>query len=91
MKITGLRKVSAATQNLKGYYDSIYLQLSYNSKTGEVFTSEHCDYGHNSISVYEDPEIINCGIICEPTTISQIRDMVNKTLQDLSMLRDSHS
>ena len=39
----GLKKVAGETKSLRGYYDSIYLQLCYNKETDEVFTIQHCD------------------------------------------------
>ena len=80
MKITGIKKIAGQTKNLKGYYDSHYYQLNYNLKTGEAWTNEHCSYGCNSWTEYDDENIICCGNLRKPMTMTEIREQIETTV-----------
>ncbi len=77
LKMIGLRKAAGATKPTKGYYDGYYIQISYNIKTGEIHVNEHWNLGHNDYVKYHNPDIINVGNICTPTTMQGIADMIH--------------
>lgn len=63
MKIKGLKKAIGDYKrvNAGGYYDPHYGFLMYDKSTGEIWTSEFYDFGHNSYIAYNDPDIVNLG------------------------------
>lgn len=77
----GLKKVSGETKALKGYYDSIYLQLCYDKQKDEVFTIQHCDFGHSWQTYFNDDNIITVCNLCEPQTMAEIQKMVEEELK----------
>lgn len=77
-KITGLKKVSGESKSLTGPYSSIYLQINYDRETGKVWADEFVDAAHSFHHVYHDENIIDCGIICSPATMAEIRRMVEE-------------
>ncbi len=80
IRIKGLKKIAGESKSLSGYYSGQYLQVNYDRATGEAWTDFHCSFGQNSWSQYHDNNIINCGNISEPTTMVQIRDMIEGAL-----------
>ena len=84
MKIKGLKKVSGESKKLSGHYSPEYLQLNYNTKTGEAWINYHYSIGHNSWTEYHEPEIITCGNITEPKTQKELAAMIHDAiLKDL--------
>ena len=77
----GLKKVSGETKTLKGYYDSIYLQLCYDKEKDEVFTIQHCDLGHSWQTYFDDKNIITICNLTEPHTMAEIKEMVEEGLK----------
>lgn len=77
----GLKKVSGETKSLQGYYDSIYLQLCYDKETDEVFTIQHCDFGHSWQTFFENCNVVTICNLTEPHTMAEIEKMVNDTLK----------
>lgn len=75
-----LRKVCSETKSLKGFYDAGYLQLNYDKTNDSVFTNYHYDLGHTWETNYNDVNIINCGVICNPKTQKEISEMVENVL-----------
>lgn len=75
-----LKKVCGETKKLRGYYDSVYLQLNYDKKEDEVFTDFHCDLGHSWHTFYHDENIVECGNIYDPCTMENIKEMVYTAL-----------
>ena len=80
MKLKGLKKVSGATKELKGFYDPFYLQVNVDLESGEVFVNEHFSIGHNSWTEYRNGNILNCGIVCNPMTMKQVSEMVSEAI-----------
>lgn len=76
MKIKGLKKISGESKKLNGFYNPEYLQLNYNTATGEAWTDFHYSIGHNSWTKYDEPTIINCGTIHRPTTMKELAQMI---------------
>lgn len=84
LKIKGLKKIAGESKGLEGYYSGHYLQVNYDLETGETWTNEHCSFGQNSWTEYHDSNIINCGNISEPTTMVQIRSMIEKAVSSMA-------
>ena len=78
LKITGIKKVAGESKSLRGPYSSIYLQLNYDRETGEVWTDEFVDSNYSFRHIYHNENIINCGIICDPVRMNEIREMVEQ-------------
>lgn len=81
LKIKGIKKIAGESKGLEGYYSGHYLQLNYDKKTGEAWTDEHVSFGQNNWTEYNDSSIINCGNICEPVTMEEIRKMIKDKLE----------
>lgn len=73
----GLKKASGWT---KGLYPPEYIQISYNTETGEVLTSHHYDIGENSFTRYDDKNIILVTRTDEDLTQKQIAEKINDVL-----------
>lgn len=80
MKIKGLKKIAGESKKLSGYYSPEYLQLNYNTKTGEAWTDYHYSIGHNSWTGYNEPDVITCGNITEPKTQKEIAAMIHDAI-----------
>ena len=80
MKIKGLKKIAGESKNLHGHYAPEYLQLNYNTATGEAWTNYHNSIGHNTWTVYDDPTIINCGNITEKKTQLELAAMIHDAI-----------
>ncbi len=78
MKIKGLKRIAGESKKLSGYYAPEYLQLNYNTTTGEAWTDYHYSIGHNSWTEYNEPEILNCGNITEPKTQKELAEMIQR-------------
>ena len=76
LKMTGLKKAASATKNLKGIYDPFYVELFYNTESGEIICNEQYDLGHNAYTVYDNEKIIGWGNICYPATMQEIANAV---------------
>lgn len=72
----GLKKVAGETKTLRGFYDSIYLQLCYDKANDEVFTIQHCDLGHSWQTYFDDENIINVCNLYNPHTMQDIHNLV---------------
>jgi len=81
LPMKGLKSAAGLTKNLKGYYTGHYVQISYNTKNGEILTDYHYNLGHNSWTQYHDKSIINIGNISEPATMQEIADMIKERLE----------
>ena len=73
----GLKKASGKTKCL---YPPEYIQISYNTETGEVLTSYHYDLGKNSFTRYDDENIILVTRTDEDLTQKQIAEKINDVL-----------
>ena len=80
IKMTGLKKAAGMTKGLNGYYSGEYIQVSYDTATGQVLTDYHYSLGQNSWTQYHDPDIIAIGNLSEPTTMHDIRAMISDHL-----------
>lgn len=80
----GLKKVSGESKKLNGFYSPEYLQLNYNRKECRVWADYFYNIGHNSFNKYDDPDIINCGIITGPMTQTEIVCMILDKLTEVT-------
>ena len=76
LKMTGLKAAAGSTKDLTGYYSGLYEELFYDRSTGEVWTVRQWSLGHNTWTVYHDPDVIKIGDLSEPTTMQEIADMI---------------
>lgn len=74
LSMQGLRKAAGETKGLTGYYSGHYVQVSYDTVTGDILTDYHYNLGQNSWSVYHDPDIITICNASIPMTMQQIAD-----------------
>lgn len=81
LKMIGLKKASGSTANY-GAYSPAYDEIFYDTKTGEVWTVYQCSIGHNSWTVYDDPNVIKiCNASCH-MTMQEIADAIAEQLAD---------
>lgn len=57
LKMAGIKAAAAETKGLSPY-DHGYVQISYDTKTGEILTNYHYSIGQNSWTQYNDPDVI---------------------------------
>ena len=81
-KMFGLKKAAGATKNLLGYYHGLYIQLSYNPKTGKIGLGEHFDFSHRSRDIYIDPNYIDIANLYEPYTMQEIADLIVNKMKE---------
>ncbi len=80
LKMVGLKEAAGETKELKGFFDPGYVQISYDTESGEVLSDYHYNLGHNDWTRYHDPNVINIGNFCEPTTMQEIADAINSAV-----------
>ena len=80
-EIKGIEKVVEESKDLRGYESGFYLQLNYNPETGDIWTDEIVDYGHNSCVRYDNPNILHCGDICNPISAQEIMEILDEAQQ----------
>lgn len=80
----GLKKVAGESKSLRGFYSPEYLQLNYDRKECRVWADYFYCVGHNSFTKYDDPDIINCGIITKPMTQKEIVQMILDKLTEVA-------
>lgn len=73
--IKGIKSVAGESKK-QNYRSGCYLQLNYDKKTGKVWANEHCSFGQNSWTAYEEENIVVCGNITRPMTMEEIKEMV---------------
>lgn len=74
MTIKGLKKIAGESKGLNGRGQ--YLQINYNRETEEAWADYFVSLGKNSWKVYDSEDVVVCGIISEPRTMSEIRSMI---------------
>ena len=73
LKMHGLKSASGDTRD---YGRNCYIQISYNTRTGEVLTDYHCSIGGNSWTEYHDSDIIRIGNTSRHMTMQEIADRI---------------
>lgn len=87
LKMNGLRKAAGETKDLTDYYSGHYIQISYDTATGKIYSDYFYDLGHGSRQNYHDAEIITIDKVCSPKTMQQIADMIKEELRRRECLR----
>ena len=80
LKMVGLRKASGDTRN---YYDSRYIQISYDRDNGEILTDLHSDWGRTWETVYHEPGVIKICTTSRHMTMQEIADAIAETVEDI--------
>lgn len=78
LKMRGLKSASGDTRN---YGRNCYIQISYNTSTGEVLTDYHCSIGGNSWTKYHDSDIITIGNTSQHMTMQEIADAIAEVIE----------
>lgn len=82
LKMVGLREAAGRTKGLKENYSGYYIQISYNTRTGEILLNEHCSLGQNSWSVYDDSDIISVCNVSSPISMQGISNMIAEAVAE---------
>lgn len=82
LKMRGLKAASGDTQNY-GYYSGQYIQISYDTETGDVLTDYHYSLGQNSWTEYRDPAVITVCNTSRHMTMQQIADRIAAEVRHL--------
>lgn len=80
LKIKGLKKASGNTMNYGSYSDK-YDEVFYDRKTGEVWTVFQCSLGHNSWTVYHDPNVIKVCNASRHMTMQALADAIHEAIE----------
>lgn len=75
IKISGLKETSGYTENY-GRYSGQYVEIFYDRSTGEVWGVYQCSLGHNSWTVYHDPDVIKVCNTSRHMTMQEIADTI---------------
>lgn len=78
LKMRGLKSASGDTRN---YGRNCYIQISYNTRTGEVLTDFHCSIGENSWTKYWDSDIVTIGNTSRHMTMQEIADAIAENIE----------
>lgn len=81
LPMNGLKAASGYTKGLGGYYSGEYVQISYDTNTGDIFTDYHYNFGQNWWTVYHGPDVISCGNVSEDTSMQEIADMIYRAVK----------
>ena len=78
-----LRTVAEETKDKRlGRFSAEYYQLSYDPRTGELWTDFHCSLGGNEHTVYHDEAIIPCGNLRRRYTEAELRELVELCVEE---------
>lgn len=80
LKMRGLKAASGETRNY-GYYSGHYVQISYDTDTGDVLADYHYSLGQNSWTRYHDPAIITIATTADHMTMQQIADAITRAVE----------
>ena len=73
LKMKGIKKASGDTCN---YSSGHYIQISYDTETGDIMTDYHYSLGRNSWTQYHDPAIITICTTDYHMTMQDIADAI---------------
>lgn len=79
IKMVGLRKASGDTRN---YYDSRYIQISYDRDNGDILTDLHSDWGRTWETVYHEPGVIKICTTSRHLTMQEIADRIAEAVDE---------
>ena len=80
LKMRGLKAASGETKDY-GCYSGHYIQISYDTDTGDILTDYHYSLGQNSWTQYHDPAIITVAIASSHMTMQEIADAIALALE----------
>ena len=83
LKMHGLKAASGETRNY-GYYSGHYVQISYDTNTGDVLTDYHYSLGQNSWTRYHDPAIITVATTADHMTMRAIADAIARAVEGVA-------
>lgn len=83
LKMRGLKAASGETRNY-GYYSGHYVQISYDTDTGDVLADYHYSLGQNSWTRYHDPAIISVATTSDHMTMQAIADAIAKAVEGVA-------
>lgn len=80
LKMVGIKAAAAETNGLSPY-DHGYVQISYDTKTGEILTNYHYSIGQNSWTQYNDPDVITVCYAHGKMTMQAIADAIAEAVR----------
>lgn len=81
LTMRGLKAASGETKDY-GYYSGHYVQISYDTLTGDIMTDYHYSLGQNSWTRYHNPAIIAVAITADHMTMQDIADAIARALEE---------
>ena len=81
LKMNGIKKASAKTKCLRGFYARGYVQISYDINTGDIFAVYHNCFGRESFINYGKSNIIHVTNADDPLSMQNIADKINNAVQ----------
>ena len=82
LNITGLKKASGATYNY-GAYSPEYVEVFYDTDTGEVWTVYQYSLGLNTWTEYHDPAVIKIGNYQRHATMQELADDIYNVVAEM--------
>lgn len=80
LTMRGLKAASGETKDY-GYYSGRYVQISYDTVTGDIMTDYHYSLGQNSWTRYHNPAIITVATTADHMTMQEIADAIARALE----------
>lgn len=87
LKMLGLRKASGETKGLTGCI-GYYIQISYDTESGNILTVDHYSLGQNSCTQYHSNNITRICNASSPMTMQEIADEIAKHMAYHHCARD---
>lgn len=82
LRIKGLRKASGETDCANPRYGG-YTEIFWNQRTGKVLTTYQVSFGHNSWTVFDNPDIVKVCNADAHMTMQQIADAIWATQESI--------
>lgn len=86
LKMTGLKEASGETVDWDPRSGG-YTEVFYNTDTGKVWTVDEISLGHNNMTVYLDPAVIEITVTERHMTMQEIADRIAEKVRKLDELR----
>lgn len=80
LTMRGLKAASGETKDY-GYCSGHYVQISYDTVTGDIMTDYHYSLGQNSWTSYHNPAIITIATTADHMTMQDIADAIARALE----------
>lgn len=88
LKINGLRAACGETVDWE-LGSGGYTEIFYNRESGEVWTIDQVSLGHNSWTVYHDPNIIKVCSTSQHMTMQEIADAILEAVTNDDMRKEA--